>query len=135
MFVADTSAWVDFLRGARSWQSERLRAGLIGREIIVVEPVLMEVMSGARVDGVGETLRLMDSQRYAPMAPRLDFLDAATVYRELRSRGLTVRSQIDTLIAATAIRLGLPVLHRDRDYDVIAEHTSLALVVRLPDGL
>mgnify|MGYP000337733007 CR=1 FL=1 len=35
---------------------------------------------------------------------------AATIYRELQWRGVTVRSQIDVLVAAVAIRLGLPVL-------------------------
>lgn len=35
------------------------------------------------------------------------------------------RPPIDYLIAATAHRHGLDVLHYDRDYDLIAEHSSL----------
>ncbi len=33
---------------------------------------------------------------------------------------------VDLLIAATAAAAGLGVLHYDRDYDTIAEHTSLS---------
>ena len=41
---------------------------------------------------------------------------------------MTVRSPIDALIAAVAIRLDVPVLHRDRDFDSVARHTPLRLV-------
>jgi len=37
-------------------------------------------------------------------------------------------SHIDALVAVAAIRLDLPVLHRDRDYDRIAEHTALRII-------
>ena len=60
--------------------------------------------------------------------PKLDWLDAATIYRELRWRGVTIRSQIDVLIAAAALRLGLPVLHHDRDFAQIARHTDLRVL-------
>ena len=53
---------------------------------------------------------------------------SATIYRELRQRGLTVRFPIDALIAAVAIRLDVPVLHRDRDFDAVARHTPLRVV-------
>lgn len=35
---------------------------------------------------------------------------------------------VDCLIAATAIRLGEPVLHLDRDFDVLADLTELTVV-------
>ena len=63
------------------------------------------------------------------LSSKLDWLDAATIYRELRWRGVVVRSPIDTLIAAAAIRLDVPVLHHDRDFGHIARYTSLQTVV------
>ena len=57
--------------------------------------------------------------------PRVDVEDAASIYRACRRIGHTVRSTNDCLIAAIAIRNDVPVLHRDRDYDVIAQITGL----------
>jgi predicted nucleic acid-binding protein len=38
---------------------------------------------------------------------------------------LTIRSGVDCLIAACAMRNDLAVLHRDRDYDVLAKISAL----------
>ena len=94
----------------------------------MIDPVLMEIMAGARRGAISRTQRLLEAQRLEALAPRLDWLDAATIYCELRAGGVTIRSHTDALIAAAAIRLDLPVLHRDRDYDQIARYTSLRLV-------
>lgn len=85
-------------------------------------------MTGARRDAVIRTQRLLEAQHLEALSAKLDWLDAATIYRELRSRGVTIRSQIDPLIAAVAIRLDAAVLHHDRDYGHIAQHTSLRLI-------
>ncbi len=106
----------------------RLRSAISEREAVVIDPILLEVMVGANRDTFARTQRLLEAQHLEPLFPRLDWLDAATIYRELRWRGVTVRSQIDALIAAAAIRLDLPVLHRDRDFSQIALHTPLRVV-------
>ena len=105
-----------------------MRQAIADREVIVVDPILLEVLAGARRDAVVQVQRLLESQHHEALSPKIDWLDAATIYRELRWRGVTIRSQTDALIAAIAIRLGVPVLHRDRDYHHIAEHTNLQLV-------
>lgn len=128
MLLADTSAWVEFLRGTDSAQARRMREALTGREVVVIDPILLEVMAGARRDAVARTQRLLVAQRVEALTPRLDWLDAARIYRELRWRGETLRSQVDALIAAVALRLDVPVLHRDRDFDTIANHTPLRTV-------
>jgi predicted nucleic acid-binding protein len=51
--------------------------------------------------------------------------EAANLYRAARRAGLTVRSSVDCLIAACAIRHDLEVLHRDRDFDALARVASL----------
>ena len=105
-----------------------MREAIAGRELVVIDPILLEVMAGARHDDVARTQRLLEAQHLEPLAPRLDWLDGATIYRELRQRGVTVRSPIDALIAAVAIRLDVGVLHRDRDFEAIARHTPLRVV-------
>jgi predicted nucleic acid-binding protein len=59
---------------------------------------------------------------------RIDAEEAARIYRGCRGSGETVRSLSDCLVAAIAIRNDVPVLHRDRDYDVIARYFPLGVV-------
>ena len=56
-----------------------------------------------------------------------DYEAAAALYRRCRRQGETVRKLLDCLIAAVAIRAGTPILHNDRDFDVLARHTELQL--------
>ncbi len=128
MLIADTSAWIEFLRGTGSFPARRLRQAISTKEVIVIDPILMEVMAGARRDAVARTQRLLEAQHMESLSSKLDWLDAATIYSELGWRGVTVRSQIDALIAAVAIRLDVPVLHHDRDFGHIASHTPLRTV-------
>lgn len=54
--------------------------------------------------------------------------EAAALYRLCRRRGETVRKMIDCLVAAAAIDAGVPLLHADADFEVLARHTALELV-------
>jgi predicted nucleic acid-binding protein len=128
MLIADTSAWIEFLNATETAGAQRLRKAIADRDVVVIDPVLLEVMAGARRHSVTRTQRLLEAQTLEPLSSHLDWLDAATIYRELRWRGVTLRSQIDALIAAVAIRLDLPVLHHDRDFGHIAQHTALQIV-------
>ena len=127
MLLPDSSAWIEFLRGTASPAAARLRSAISHSETVVIDPVLLEVVAGARADELVRTRRLLMSQRAAPLVPRRDWLDAAMIYQAMRRDGITIRSHIDALIAAAAIRLDLEVLHSDRDFDYIAERTSLRI--------
>jgi predicted nucleic acid-binding protein len=48
------------------------------------------------------------------------------LYRRARRAGVTIRSDVDCLIAACAIRHDLTVLHRDRDFDKLGRIAPLA---------
>jgi hypothetical protein len=56
-----------------------------------------------------------------------DYEQAAVLYRTCRRGGETVRKLIDCLIAATAIRSGVPLLHADTDFDALARLTDLQI--------
>jgi predicted nucleic acid-binding protein len=90
-------------------------------------PVIQEVLQGFAVEGAFRTAR---DAMLAP--PRVDsplseavVLEAVGLYRAARRRGLTVRSSVDCLIAACALRHDLEVLHHDRDYAALAEVAPL----------
>lgn len=58
----------------------------------------------------------------------VDFRVAADIYRAARRSGETIRSIIDCLIAAVAIRHGVELMHRDADFEVIARMTNLVAI-------
>lgn len=125
MLLADTSAWVEHLRGSDSAAALALLDSMSRHEVTVIDPIVLEVMAGAHDGVISRTQRVLESQQFEALMPKRDWLDAATIYRELRQREITIRSQMDVLIAAVAIRLDLPVLHHARDFDLIAQHTAL----------
>jgi len=85
----------------------------------------MEVLAGARDDlQLATVSRALDQATVIPMQST-DYDTAAALYRRCRRQGETVRKLLDCLIAAVAIRAGIPVLHNDRDFDVLARHTEL----------
>ncbi len=88
----------------------------------------MEVLAGARSEAELRDLSAMLSRTRVVQCTPADYLEAASVYRACRAAGETVRRLVDCLIASVAIREGIAVLHADRDFEVIARHSKLALV-------
>ena len=124
MILVDTSAWIEFLRDTGSPVCNRVDA-VLGDEIATCDPVRMEVLAGARDEQHLESLRRLLARASLLATGPGDYEMAATLYRACRRRGETVRKLIDCLIAAVAVREGVPVLHADVDYEVLARHTSL----------
>lgn len=131
MTLVDTSAWVEFLRATGSPVHQRLRSLLQGEEALATtELVVMEVLAGARDAEHVDRLRRAVLGRCQVLGGHglADYEEAAAIYRRCRSRGATVRRLNDCLIAAVAIRAGVPVLHLDQDFDRIAHHCELETV-------
>lgn len=128
MILVDTSAWVQYLRNTSSSTSIAVREALISDSATITDPVIMEVLAGARNDMHVRSLNgLLGRLRIVRCEPG-DFLLAAEVYRASRAIGVTIRSQLDCVIAAIAMRNDLPLLQRDRDFLAIASTMPLQLV-------
>lgn len=123
MILVDTSAWVEYDRATSSPADQRL-AKLIadgGEEVAVSEPVLMEVLAGARDEQRHQDLRrLLTSFVWIPANPVADFEGAARIYRGCRAAGITPRGLIDCMIVNIAIRSGSTLLTADHDFQQIA---------------
>jgi predicted nucleic acid-binding protein len=126
VILIDTSAWVEFLRDTGSAVCDRVDA-LLGSEIATCHPVRMEVLAGARNEQHLADLRGLLARGSLIPTTATDYEEAAALYRTCRRGGETVRKLIDCLIAATAIRASVPVLHSDNDFDVLARYTRLAI--------
>jgi hypothetical protein len=127
--LIDSSAWVELWRSTGSSVNRRLREMVdSGEELLTTEPVWMELLAGAR-DRTDELVirRTLAACRTVRVRSPDDWEHAAAIFAAGRRRGTTLREQIDCVIAAVAIRSGVPILARDRDYELISQHTALQL--------
>ncbi len=121
--LVDSSVWIAYLRGENHVEVERLADALEhGEPVWLAPPILQEVLQGAaspdrftRWDRVLGELPMI----IAPDA-REAARGAAHLYARCRWAGVTPRSSNDCLIATHAILGGIPLLHRDRDFALIA---------------
>ena len=120
MLVVDSSVWIDFFNARPGRGREVLRTLLDHGEIRIVVPdlVLFEVLRGFRHERDLRVARaLMEGLSIeAALDPRLA-LAATDHYRNLRSRGHTVRNSIDVLVASFCIERGYALLHDDHYFD------------------
>jgi predicted nucleic acid-binding protein len=136
VILADTSAWVEYDRATGSVVDLRLTE-LIAAEgpVAVTEPVIMEVLAGARSDArEGDLRRLLLRFHLCRFDPAADFDGAALIYRRCRQAGVTPRGLVDCMIAAVARRHQATLLACDADLDRVARVTGIALDVSQPSG-
>jgi predicted nucleic acid-binding protein len=122
MILADTSAWVEYDRATGGSVDLRL-SDLIasGGPIAVTEPVIMEVLAGARSDARQTDLRrLLQRFHLCQFDAATDFDGAARIYRRCRQAGITPRGLVDCMIAAVAHRHGAALLACDSDLEHVA---------------
>jgi predicted nucleic acid-binding protein len=122
--LVDTSVWVEFFR-----KPPRIDVPSVVdlEDVVTCLPVLQEVLQGFREEAAFALARdamlalpIVDS----PLRQEV-FEEAVGLYRRARAVGLTVRSSVDCVIAACALRHGLTVLHHDRDFGFLARVSSL----------
>jgi predicted nucleic acid-binding protein len=124
VILVDTSVWIEVFRERRPLDIE---AVVDFSEIVTCLPVLQEVLQGFRSEPAYRRAR--EAMLALPIVEspltQAVFIEAVELYRAARRSGLTVRSSVDCLIAACAIRQDLEVLHRDRDFPELAAVSAL----------
>ena len=107
----------------------RIDIGRLGAfdTIVTCLPVIQEVLQGFKDESAFRTAReamwsfpVVESPLCADV-----FDEGVALYRSARRAGVTVRSGVDCLIAACALRHSLTVVHVDRDFDLIARVSPL----------
>ena len=129
MILADSSAWVEFDRATGSPVDQRMTE-LVTNDgpLAMTEPVLMEVLAGARSDQREEQLRrLLLRYPLLRVDAVVDFEAAAGIYRRCRRVGVTPRGMVDCMIAAVASRHGATLLANDVDLDRVAAVIGIGL--------
>ncbi len=127
--LLDNSVWARVLDGRLTGSARAtFEAALTAGQLWTCPSALLEMRYSAR-----------DEQGFTLTAGRLDALPHAPLTADAAARALTAQAElaaargvshrvkpVDLLIAAVAATERLDVLHYDRDYDTLADHTSLA---------
>ncbi len=128
MPLIDTSAWVEYLRNSDSVTCNEVDR-LLNFEPALCDAIRMELLAGARDEKHVAQLEKFLARTTVIKTESIDYDNAAAIYRACRRLGLTIRTHIDCLIAAIAIRTDTDLLHNDSDFDAIAQVTKLKIYV------
>jgi predicted nucleic acid-binding protein len=125
VYLVDTSVWVEVFRKPSRIDFKRF---LNPNDIVTCLPVIQEVLQGFREQIA--FVKARDAMFSFPVIEsplRLQiFEEAVQLYRSARRVGLSVRSGVDCVIAACAIRHNLEILHIDRDFDLLSRVSPLS---------
>ena len=124
MILVDTSVWIEVLRARNPFDLESVAPF---EDVVICLPVLQEVLQGIRDERAFRLAREAMNAIPALEAPlsQAVVLEAIDLYRAARRQGITIRSSVDCIIAAIAVRHDALVLHRDRDYAALARFAPL----------
>lgn len=128
MIVVDTSVWIDVINANETPKASRCIELLqSGAPIALTDIIFTEILQGLRTEEEAEQV-----EGYLRAFPMLkldspdDFGLAAALYRQARRAGVTLKT-LDCLIAAPCVRAGVPILHSDRDFGLLASCTALKI--------
>jgi predicted nucleic acid-binding protein len=126
VILADSSVWIDYFNGRISPETDALDT-LLGQQLILAgDLILTEVLQGFRREkDYRIALELFEAIEIRNLGGRVIAMHAARNDRALRSKGITPRKTIDMIIGTYCIVHELPLLHADRDFDVLEAELGL----------
>ena len=127
MVLVDSSIWIDFLQHPTSAHADRLETLIRDHNrAVLCGVILQEVLQGIRNP---RTFRMVRERLtrfpYLEVGKEV-YTAAASLYRSLRIRGITVPAA-DVSIAALAISRDLPLYTLDDHFRLIAQNSRLVL--------
>jgi predicted nucleic acid-binding protein len=129
MVMVDTSAWIEFFKGGAPDVVGKVDRCLDRDVVAIGDLVYCEVMQGIR-----SARERRDISSLLLSLPRFEIAGfeiaekSAANYRLLRSKGVTVQKTIDVLIGTFCAEHGLPLVHCDSDFDLMARHIGLEVL-------
>jgi predicted nucleic acid-binding protein len=125
--LIDTSIWIEFFQHPVSVEAVGLEELIREHnQAVLCGVILQEVLQGIRDNkSHAATKERLTKLPYLDMSKEVH-LAAASLYRLLRAKGITVPSA-DTSIAALAILHHIPLYTKDEHFSIIAKHTKLEL--------
>ncbi len=128
MILVDTSVWIDYFNGLENKQTENLDRILSEQTVLVGDIILAEILQGFDSD---KDFRLA-KQALEPLdcvhlGGKSLAIKAASNFRFLRAKGVTIRKTVDMLIGSWCIEHEVELLHNDKDFNQIATQLPLQI--------
>ncbi|MEN6490974.1 MAG: PIN domain nuclease [Rectinema sp.] len=126
MIIADTSVWIDYVRGINAPHTDLLDNELLHDRVATGDIIIVEFLQGFREEkDIKVAKQIMDRLEYYDFLGKGMALITAANYRKLREKGVTVRKTIDVIIGTFCIEKGFELLHNDRDFDPMEKYLGL----------
>lgn len=130
MILVDTSVWIDYFNGVSTKQTDSLDRILSEQSVLVGDIILTEILQGFDSD---KEFRLakqaLDPLDCVHLGGKSLAIKAASNFRFLRSKGVTIRKTVDVLIGSWCIEHEVELLQNDKDFDQIATQLPLQIYV------
>lgn len=128
MILVDSSVWIGLFRGDHTRQTQLalsiLQSG--DEELAIADFILLEVLQGFRSEKQAQAaFQAFSGLPCFTLSGKPLAVLAASNYRRLRQKGITIRSSLDCLIASFCVKNDIPLLHCDHDYDAFEQHIGL----------
>ena|SRR5579863_5841755 len=125
--IFDTSVWIDFLRKKKNPETDLLKRYIeYDDQVLMLPVILQEILQGIRDEEQFDHLQhILIEFSFIYHSPVEAAIGAASLYRKLRLKGLTIRKSNDCLIAWYAITFNRPLVHLDGDFEMISRHSKL----------
>ena len=128
MVLVDTSAWIEYFRNGVPSVVHKVVKSLKEEDVAVGDLIYCEIMQGIHSEPQRKQVEdlLLSLPRFEMVGFEIAGKSAAN-YRLLRSKGVTVRKTIDVIIGTFCVENDLPLIHHDRDFDLMARHIGLKM--------
>ena len=128
MILVDTSVWIDYFNGIENRQTESLDRILSGQSVLVGDIILTEILQGFNSDKEFRLVKqALDPLDCVHLGGKSLAIKAASNFRFLRSKGVTIRKTVDMLIGSWCIEHEVELLHNDKDFDQIATQLPIKI--------
>ncbi len=126
LYLLDTSVWLDVLPpgGTNADLRVRVDALLTADRVATTGMVRLELLGGARTEEEWDRLKDYLSALHQLPVEEETWQEAAQIGFQLRRQGVTVPFT-DLIIGAVAVKSDTVLLHRDRYFDLMAQHVPL----------
>ena len=128
MILVDTSVWIDYFNGVENKQTESLDRILSEQSVLIGDIILTEILQGFNSD---KEFRLakqaLDPLDCVHLGGKSLAMKAASNFRFLRSKGVTIRKTVDMLIGSWCIEHEVELLHNDKNFNRIATQLPLQI--------
>ncbi len=129
MILVDSSVWIAYFNGQKSWQSDALDNLLDTEPILIADLILTEVLQGFRSNkDFNKAKEFLSPLDFVEIGGYKNAIKSAINYRAMRKKGITIRKTIDVMIGTYCIENSISLLHDDHDFDPMEQLLGLSIV-------